>query len=83
MNEVTSSAAVSCAKVFLRTVLTVYHACSHVFAATSCVKIVENQMGRAYVKSQQVLMQMVAPGQIPAGIPMMPPGDSPGAPLPS
>ena len=64
-------------------VLTIYHACSHVFAATSCVKIVENQMGRAYVKSQQVLMQMVAPGQIPAGNPTIPPAYAPAAPLPT
>jgi hypothetical protein len=41
-------------------VLTVYHACSHVFGATAAVKIVENHLGRAYVKQQRTLVQMPA-----------------------
>lgn len=34
-------------------VLTVFHVCSHVFSNTPSVKIVENNLGRAFVKSQQ------------------------------
>ena len=40
---------------------TIYHACSHVFGATPAVKIVENHLGRAYVKQQ---MTMPMPQQV-------------------
>lgn len=51
-------------------VLTVFHACSHVFSASGGVKIVENHLGRAFIKSQQmaipVAAQMVPPQPLPA-----------------
>jgi hypothetical protein len=52
-------------------VLTIYHACSHVFSATPSVKIVENHLGRAYVKQQQqMLIQM--PAQAAPAVPRPP-----------
>lgn len=47
-------------QLFQDLVLTIYHACSHVFSATPSVKIVENHLGRAYVKQQQMVVQMPA-----------------------
>lgn len=49
-------------------VLSVFHATTHTFAGTPAVKIVENHIGKAYVKTQQVqqvmqLMQPKGPGQ--------------------
>ena len=53
-------------------VLSVHHATMHTFNGPS-IKIVENHLGRAYVKmTQQVVFQMPMPGQpggIPPGIP--------------
>jgi hypothetical protein len=43
-------------------VLTVYHATTQVFTANpSAVKIVENQLGRAFIKSQQIVQVQVQP----------------------
>lgn len=47
-------------QVFQDLVLTVFHACSHVFTNTAAVKIVENHLGRAFVKQQQQLMVPIA-----------------------
>ncbi len=50
-------------------VLTVYHATTHTFTATAAVKIIENHLGRAFVKSQvlqNVQLQLAAlPQQSP------------------
>lgn len=55
-------------------VLTVFHACSHVFTATAAVKIVENHLGRAFVKQQVILPIGVqsAPVQVPPSAPAPP-----------
>jgi hypothetical protein len=37
-------------------VLSIFHACSHTFSNTGAVKIVENHLGRAFLKQQQVVM---------------------------
>ena len=45
-------------------VLSVFHAAMHTFGATAAAKIIENQLGRAFVKSQivhQIQAQMVQP----------------------
>lgn len=47
--------------------LSVFHATTHTFAATPAVKIVENHMGRAFIKHQAIPMQnLVEPPQLPA-----------------
>lgn len=49
-------------------VLTVFHATTHTFAATAAVKIIENQLQRAFVKSQfvqQVPAQLMQPSTPP------------------
>lgn len=53
-------------------VLSVFHATSHTFGGTPCVKIIENHLGRAFIKIAQA--QMVA---IPQAVPPTPPGGSP------
>lgn len=50
--------------------LSVFHATTHTFSGTSCVKIVENHLGRAFVKQWQQIEQMVQvvppqPQQVP------------------
>lgn len=47
-------------------VLSVFHATTHTFSATAAVKVIENQLGRAFVKSQFV-HQMQAQLAPPAG----------------
>jgi hypothetical protein len=42
-------------------VLSVFHAASHTFSATPVVKIIENHLGKAFVKSQAV-QQILMPG---------------------
>jgi ATP-dependent protease ClpP protease subunit len=56
-------------------VLTVYHACSHTFAATGTAKLVENHLGKAYIKRVGSPIARLAPpppGQPPTFPP--PPG---------
>jgi hypothetical protein len=57
--------------------LSVFHATSHTFNATPCVKIIENHLGKAFLKSahQQVIVQPQQPGdlRIPPQVPPGPP----------
>lgn len=47
-------------------VLSVFHAMSHTFSATGAVKIIENHLGKAFVKTQQtVVIQQPPPNQPP------------------
>ncbi len=59
-------------------VLSVFHATSHTFNGTPCVKIIENHLGKTFAKQQQ---QAFVPQQVPiqpvvpaAPIPAAPPG---------
>jgi len=54
--------------------LSVFHATTHTFAGTACVKIIENHAGKAFVKLQQTIQVPVqAPqGQPPAAFPQNP-----------
>ena len=55
--------------------LSVFHATTHTFAATRCVKIIENHMGKAFVKLQQVIEVPVMAPQAPQQQgPVAPPG---------
>jgi hypothetical protein len=50
-------------------VLTVYHATTHTFGGTAAAKIIENQVGRAFVKSQltqNVQFQLAPPPPAPS-----------------
>jgi len=61
-------------------VLSVFHATTHTFTGTNCVKILENHLGKAFVKLQQtgaIQLPFVLP-QMP-GMPFVPP-QLPGAP---
>ncbi len=63
-------------------VLSIFHAVTLTFNATPAVKIIENQLGKAFVKMQQAI-QMRVPTFIPA-VPQPPiPGPVPAAPAPS
>ena len=53
-------------------VLSVHHATMHTFAGTGAVKIVENHLGRAFVKVAQVIQV-----QVPAIKPLGPTTPSP------
>ncbi len=55
-------------------VLSVFHATTHTFNATPAVKLIENQLGKAFVKRQ--VQQMVFMPQPP----LLPPGPPPGGP---
>ena len=59
-------------QVFQDLALSVFHATTHTFGATACVKIIENHLGKAFVKLQQAI-------QVPI---MMPQGPQPVAPAP-
>ncbi len=57
-------------------VLSVFHAASHTFNGTPCVKIIENHLGKAFIKQQQILtiqqQQVVAPlpaSPVPPSVP--------------
>lgn len=52
--------------------LSVFHATTHTFSGTGCVKIIENHLGKAFVKLQQTV-------QLPV---MLPQGQQPAAPIP-
>lgn len=52
-------------------VLSVFHATTHTFSGTPCVKIIENHLGKAFVKLQQLI-------QVPV---MTPQGPQPAAPV--
>ena len=64
--------------------LSVYHAAAHTFSATPCVKIVENHLGKAFMKmniaglTQQIQLMPVAPA--PAPSPPAPSAPAPAAP---
>jgi hypothetical protein len=62
--------------------LSVFHATMHTFNGTSAVKIIENHLGKAYLKQVRAMqMPMMLPIQMPPGQP--PPGQPmPGAPVP-
>lgn len=53
--------------------LTVFHTYMHTFNATGAVKIIENHLGKAYLKQVQqvrmVPMQMPMPLPVPGGLP--------------
>jgi len=59
--------------------LSVFHATTHTFGGTPCVKIIENHLGKAFVKLQQA---MSFPGLVVPQGPMNPVPLSPGAPAP-
>ena len=46
-------------------VLSVYHATAHTFAQTGAVKIIENQLGKAYMEVMQMMVVGVPPQQQP------------------
>lgn len=49
-------------------VLSVFHATTHTLSATGAVKIIENHLGKAFVKTQQtVVFQQPPPGSKPLG----------------
>ncbi len=54
--------------------LSVFHATTHTFGATPCVKIIENHEGKAFVKLQQAIQvpMMVAPQGPQPTVPMPP-----------
>jgi hypothetical protein len=59
-------------------VLAVFHAMTHTFNATPAVKIIENQLNRAFVKvTQQVMIPTFAPGPPAPAAPPHPPGAPP------
>ncbi len=58
-------------------ILSVFHATSHTFGGTRCVKIMENHLGKAFVKFQQIMA--IPQGPIPR-IPQAPPQLLPPAP---
>ena len=58
-----------------------FHATTHTFNATPCVKIIENHLGKAFIKvaqQQVVMMQPAQPSPIPP--PTQPPPGPPAAP---
>ena len=61
-------------------VLSVFHATTHTFSGTSAVKIIENHLGKAFIKQQ--VQQAI---QIPAAMlqPMKPPAGAPPSNAPS
>ncbi len=60
-------------------VLSVFHATTHTFNGTPAVKIMENHLGKAFVKvQQQIVLQMPSPP--PSGMPQQPPGQPPAQP---
>ncbi|GAI15319.1 unnamed protein product, partial [marine sediment metagenome] len=46
-------------------VLSVFHTTTHTFNATPAVKIIENHLGKAFVKQSQQLVLQVPPPQTP------------------
>lgn len=56
---------------FQEAVLSVYHATMHTFTATNAVKIIENHLGRAFVKVEQQIL-IPQPGQKPPQPPSAP-----------
>jgi Serine dehydrogenase proteinase len=44
-------------------VLSVFHAASHTFNASPIVKIIENHLGKAFIKAQSQMQIMMSPGQ--------------------
>jgi hypothetical protein len=63
--------------------LSVYHAAAHTFAATPCVKIVENHLGKAFIKmnfagfAQQALPARPIPAPAPPSPTPQPPTSAP------
>ncbi len=62
-------------------VLSVYHATTHTFNATSAIKIIENQNGRAFVRIQAVLQPQIIQ-QLPPQQPVVPAPQQPAPPHP-
>jgi hypothetical protein len=56
-------------------VLSVFHATTHTFNGTGAVKVIENHIGRAFVKRQQmvVIQQGIVPGPVAPQVPGGPP----------
>lgn len=55
-------------------VLSVFHATTHTFGFTPAVKIIENHLGKAFIKmSQQMTVQVPIPVGVPPGVPPAPP----------
>jgi hypothetical protein len=61
--------------------LSVYHAASHTFAATACVKIIENHLGKAFMKMNFTGQHILMPA--PPISPPSPPTPPPAAPQPA
>jgi len=45
-------------------VLSAFHAASHTFTASPTIKIIENHLGKAFIKSQAVQQVIVPPGPV-------------------
>jgi hypothetical protein len=58
--------------------LSIHHAASHTFASTPAVKIIENHRGKAYVRSLNIVQQILVPAPVPT-LPQ-PPAQPPAAP---
>jgi len=61
-------------------VLSTFHATMHTFNATGCQKIIENHLGKAWIKAAQPQVVMQAPAGIPFPFPL--PGGIPGIQMP-
>lgn len=59
---------------FQDAILSVFHATSHTFNGTGAVKLIENHMGKAFLKQQQVVAMQQPP---PATLPPNPEGSRP------
>jgi hypothetical protein len=58
--------------------LSVYHAAAHTFGATPCVKIIENHLGKAFIKFNLSGLQLIpTPQPLPPTPPALPPPISP------
>ncbi|MGD0946888.1 MAG: serine protease [Candidatus Binatia bacterium] len=60
--------------------LSVFHATTHTFNATPAVKLIENHLGKAFIRSQQQLGMMPQIQIVPKQIPQLPVAPMPGAP---
>ena len=58
-------------------VLSVYHSATHTFSATPTVKVIENHLGKAFLKMQQITPAIQFPVPMMAPIPPVPPQPAP------
>jgi hypothetical protein len=70
---------------FQEAVLSIYHATMHTFTATNALKIIENHLGKAFLKLQiqaqpQLILQQPPPFFMPKPVPPSPPSIPPATP---